>query len=428
MWHLGCVYSACLAKLGHRVTGIDTEPIVINNLKKNQSPIFEPRLEELIKDQSQKGKLEFSNSISDLGKSEIIFITFDTVVDENDIADHLSVVSQIKESLKHLKDNAIVIISSQLPVGTISDLENFSHFEFPNKKIKFCCLPENLRLGDAINVFMQPDRILIGRRKEDQIDQTIEEIFKKLKTRLIFMKTESAEVSKHAINAFLATSVCFGNEIASVCENVGADSHEVTLALKSESRIGNKAYIAPGMAFSGGTLARDIVYLNKISDSKRIFNPLIKSVIESNNHHSSWVLSKIEKYSKKNDYKNILLFGITYKANTDTLRRSQPVMICNELISKGFRVNVFDEYVSKSNISMMIPGAIYQNNLNLVKNNLVDVIIIFNKSKALNDLSHLLKIENNNEILIIDPNGVIIELHRKKILKNYVAVGYEQNE
>ena len=161
------------------------------------------------------------------------------------------------------------------------------------------------------------------------------------------MSVESAEMTKHAINAFLATSVTFANEIASICELVGADAKEVERGLKTELRIGPKAYLSPGGAFAGGTLARDINFLNEVGSAKRLVTPLLGSVKPSNDEHKKWVKRKLLSYFPDLANASIALWGLTYKPGTDTLRRSMAVELCDWLIGRGATVNVHDPVVKE---------------------------------------------------------------------------------
>ena len=258
LWHLGSVTAACLASVGHEIVGLDSDQTVISSLNEGKAPLFEPDLNPLITEGIQSGRLRFTSDMSTACKdAEILWVTFDTPVDDDDVADVNFVLNQVKSAVMLLSDGALVLVSSQLPVGSIAALENFIKEIAPNKHISFASSPENLRLGKALNVFLHPDRIIVGTRSaEDRI--ALEKLLSPITEKIEWMSVESAEMTKHAINAFLATSVTFANEIAAICELVGADAKEVERGLKSESRVGPKAYLSPGGPFAGGTLARDI--------------------------------------------------------------------------------------------------------------------------------------------------------------------------
>ncbi|MBA3872819.1 MAG: UDP-glucose/GDP-mannose dehydrogenase family protein, partial [Anaerolineae bacterium] len=261
LWHLGMVTAACMAKIGHHVTGYDADKDLIEKLQAGETPLFEPGLKDLIQAGITTGNLQFSAEAAAVAQAELVWVTYDTPVDENDVADVDFVVDQVTHLLPFMRQDTLVLISSQLPVGTTARLEAAYHTANPNGSITFAYSPENLRLGNAIRVFMEPDRIIIGIRHEtDKV--RIAEALKPITNNIEWMSAESAEMTKHALNAFLATSVAFMNEIATLCEQVGADAREVERGLKSEVRIGPRAYLRPGGAFAGGTLARDLVFLS----------------------------------------------------------------------------------------------------------------------------------------------------------------------
>lgn len=263
LWHLGSVTAACLAKAGHNVLAYDSAIETIAQLQKGHPPIFEPGLENLLNEGKDAGKLVFSNDPKELGNAEIVWVTLDTPVDNNDVADVEFVRQEVIKTFSHLQKNTLIIISSQVPVCTTQKLQSECTIRYPEKNISFACLPENLRLGKAIDVFMHPDRIVIGLDDHQQKDKLIN-LLKPFSDKLVWMSIVSAEMTKHAINAFLAVSVTFINELAVLCETVGASGHEVEMGLKTEERIGPKAYLRPGDAIAGGTLMRDINYLKQL--------------------------------------------------------------------------------------------------------------------------------------------------------------------
>lgn len=353
LWHLGCVTSAGLASLGNDVTGLDKNSETIKYLNAGRAPLFEPGLDELIQEGIKKKKLKFTSSDAEaLSDAEVLWVAFDTPVDDDDKADVDFVLEQIKHSLPFLSKGCIVLISSQLPVGTTKVIEEYSQQHFPDAEIEFAYSPENLRLGKALEVFLRPDRIIIGSRN-DVPKPTLDKLLLPISSNIEWMLTESAEMTKHAINAFLATSVTFINEISSICELVGANAKEVERGLKSESRIGPKAYLSPGGPFAGGTLARDIHFLNQISGSNGLPTPLLCSVRISNDEHKDWVKRKLKEcFPVGLSGKIIGIWGLTYKPGTDTLRRSLSVELCEWLITQKAVLQIFDPAVKALPISL----------------------------------------------------------------------------
>ena len=347
LWHLGSVTAACLASIGHDVVGLDFEHSTIDGLNNGLAPLFEPGLNDLIGQGIRTGRLRFSTEAKDaIRNAEVLWVTYDTPVDADDQADVDFVVNQIEAVMAHLPIGATVLVSSQAPVGSIHRLEKIAAQHYPERDFGFAYSPENLRLGKALDVFLKPDRIVVGTRSErDRI--RLHAMMSPITDHIEWMSVESAEMTKHAINAFLATSVTFANEIASICELVGADAKEVERGLKSEQRIGPKAYLSPGGAFAGGTLARDIYFLNQVGAGHDLPTPLLSSVKPSNDEHKNWAKRRL--LSKYPDLtgKMIAVWGLTYKPGTDTLRRSLAVELCNWLLEQGAHVRVHDPAVSE---------------------------------------------------------------------------------
>ncbi len=347
LWHLGSVTAGCLASVGHAVVGFDFDEDVIRGLRAGKPPIFEPGLEDMIRTGLDSGQLRFAASLEELPSDiELLWVAYDTPVNEDDVADVDFVIAQVKAALPFLPANSTVLVSSQMPVGSIRRMEAIADKPCPEKGLSFAYSPENLRLGKALDVFLKPDRVVVGVRV-DRDRKRIGQLLAPITDRVEWMSVESAEMTKHAINAFLATSVVFANEIASICEMVGADAKEVERGLKSENRIGPKAYLSPGGAFAGGTLARDIEFLKVVSQGHQLSVPLLESVKTSNDLHKSWVRRKLKALLPSLDGVVVVVWGLTYKPGTDTLRRSLAVELCNWLIEQGARVRVHDPVVKE---------------------------------------------------------------------------------
>jgi UDPglucose 6-dehydrogenase len=342
LWHLGTVTSACLASGGHRVTGLDFDEVVIANLKNGKPPLFEPGLEDLVKKGLETGVLDFSTSPADaVRNAQVIWVAYDTPVDEDDNADVDYVIERVSRLFPYLESGQEVLISSQLPVGTSKTLEALFSQMRPDINVLFSYSPENLRLGKAISVFTQPDRVVIGIRTEKS-RKVFAELMAPFTDHIEWMSVESAEMTKHALNAFLATSVTFINEIAAICEQVGADAKEVERGLKSETRIGPKAYLGPGGAFAGGTLARDIAFLTKLGQQHALPIHLIPAVRTSNEAHKGWPRHCLAQLLGELKGKTVAVWGLTYKAGTDTLRRSSAIELCQWLLEQGAHVQAHD--------------------------------------------------------------------------------------
>jgi UDPglucose 6-dehydrogenase len=342
---LGTVTAACLASGGHAVVGLDFDVETVERLQAGQPPLFEPGLEDLVKRGLAESHLSFTTDIVNAVKgAQVVWIAYDTPVDDEDQADLEFVVERIKRLFPHLEMGALVLISSQLAVGTTRRLEQAYAVAQTGNQISFAYSPENLRLGKAIHAFTQPDRVVVGVRHAADRER-ITTLLRPFTANIEWMSIESAEMTKHALNAFLATSVTFINELAAMCEQVGADAKEVERGLKSEPRIGPRAYLAPGSAFAGGTLARDIVFLTQKGREHQLPMHLMAAVRASNDEHKNWARRKLQMLLADPDQKRIAVWGLTYKPGTDTLRRSSAVELCEWLVEQGAQVQVHDPAV-----------------------------------------------------------------------------------
>src|SRR5262245_2612188 len=337
LWHLGCVTAACLARGGHEVIGLDPDTASIERLQQGEPPIFEPGLMDLIAEGLTAGKLRFTRNVADaLPDVDLVWVTFDTPVNENDVPQVSRVVKPVRSLLRQMPDECLVLVSSQLPVGTTRRLAADA-----GEGVTFAYSPENLRLGNAILAFTEPDRVVVGLQSERDRDK-ITALWAPFTTEIVFMGLEAAEMTKHAINAFLATSVAFMNEIATICEMVGADAKDVERGLKSEGRIGQRAYLSPGGPFAGGTLARDVATLAALGRNLAAPSTLIDAGRESNDRHRGWALRKLEERLGSLEGRRIAILGLTYKPGTNTLRRSSAVELALALEARGATAMAFD--------------------------------------------------------------------------------------
>ena len=340
LWHLGCVTAASCAK-HFDVSALDSDAANVAALREGRPPIFEPGLAELTQDGLRNGRLNFTTDAeAACANAEVIWITHDTPVNDDDVPDAESVLVHIRKLMPLAMDDAIFLISSQMPAGTCRKLEA----EFPGRR--FAYSPENLRLGGALKVFNEPERIVAGCRTDAE-RALLAELFRPFCANVIWMSPESAEMTKHALNSFLALSVTFANEIARLCELTGADAKEVEAGLKSDVRIGQRAYLGPGAAFAGGTLARDVVALTQLAADRNEPLALIPAIKVSNDRHKGWALRRLKDELGSLRGLSVAVLGLTYKAGTDTLRRSQAVELCERLLAEGCSVRAFDPAVKR---------------------------------------------------------------------------------
>jgi len=417
LWHLGSVTTACLSKLNYDVVGLDFDHKRIKNLRKNIPPVLEPKIINLIKEGQKKGNLRFIHTIDDLPKMlDYLWVAYDTPVNNNDHSDVDFVLKNIKKVIPKINIRTKIIISSQLPAGTIQQFKKKNKLSFD-----FIVIPENLRLGSSVTSFFTQDRLVIGRESK-RLEIKLKKLLTPICSNLIFMKIESAEMTKHSINSFLAMSISFANEIASLCEIVGADYREVEKGIKSERRIGDKAYLSAGGPFAGGTLARDIEYLKLISNKRQGFrnNKLISSIKISNQLHKKWIMNKLSTLFFSLDSKNIAIWGLSYKENSDTLRRSLAVEIGNQLISKKANLSLFDPLIDKLPKGWNNNIKIYSSPTSTIRN--ADIIIVCTYSILYENITNKHFTNNKKKIVILDQNTHLRKIRNSKKIE-YFTVG-----
>jgi UDPglucose 6-dehydrogenase len=344
LWHLGAVTAACLAE--HFVTvGCDPDPLTISRLRAGQPPVSEPGLAELLQAGLSRGRLSFTGDLALAAQgADVVWVAFDTPVDEEDAADVPFVERRVADLFPHLGGGTVVLISSQVPVGFTGRTEAAFRAAFPGRAVRFAYSPENLRLGKALDAFRNPQRIVVGARGEADRAR-LGALLAPFCTRIECMSVESAEMTKHALNAYLATSVSFINEVARLCERCGADAKDVERGLKSDPRIGPRAYLSPGPAFAGGTLARDVRFLERLGAEGDVSTPLLSAVLESNAEQTQWLRRKIAEIVGQLRDARIGVLGLAYKPGTDTLRRSSALELCAWLVDRGAHVRAHDPAV-----------------------------------------------------------------------------------
>jgi UDPglucose 6-dehydrogenase len=421
LWHLGSVTAACLASGGHSVIGLDFNEEVIANLSQGHPPLFEPGLEELIQSGIEAKRLAFTTETDEaLRDADILWVTYDTPVDEDDQADIEYVANRVIRLFPYLRPNTLVLISSQLPVGSTKKLELAYSAQFPDKQVSFGYSPENLRLGKAISVFTQPDRVVVGVRTQADQERAAA-LLGPFTDRIEWMSVESAEMTKHALNAFLAASVAFANEIAVLCERVGADAKEVERGLKSESRIGPKAYLGPGAAFAGGTLARDIAFLTQLGRETQQPVPLLAAVKTSNDNHKLWVRQKLEEMLGPVSGRKIAVWGLTYKPGTDTLRRSSAVELCTWLLEQGAQVRAHDPAVKSLPDDLKFAIELCPEALEAIDQ--VAALVIATEWPEYKDIDPHVAVVRMQTLNVIDPNRFLARTFGSDPRFRYAAVG-----
>ena len=256
--------------------------------------------------------------------------------------------------------------------------------------------------------------------RSPQDRNTLNQLISTITKNIEWMTVESAEMTKHAINAFLATSVTFANEIAAICELVGADAKEVERGLKSEKRIGPRAYLAPGGPFAGGTLARDIIYLGIESSARNLSTPLLSSIKRSNDEHKNWVRRKLLEHFSRLKGVSIAVWGLTYKVGTDTLRRSLSVELCDWLLEQGAELHVYDPRVLDLPLRWANIVTQHSNPLDAIKN--TKVLVVGTEWPEFVQFGSMIEASQTSSFVVIDANRHLKLINISPKLK-YIVVG-----
>ncbi len=413
LWHLGAIYSVCFAEIGHKVTAYDPDIELIKGYQNSITPVYEPGLLDLLQKNLINSTITFTNDRQKLEDLDFLILAFDTPVDEFDNANNMYVISQFESIAPFLSSNTKIIISSQLPVGSCNKIQQIIG-EGPYSS-RVLVHPENLRLGKAINSFFSATRIVIG-TFDGKPDALAEKLFNPLSIPIVWMHNKSAEMTKHALNAFLAASITFMGEIANLCEKTGADAKEVEIGLKSDPRIGHSAYLSPGLGFAGGTLARDVQTLSNIQMSE---GTILKSIMSSNKINNDWITRILEK-SITNTRSRICFWGVSYAENTNTLRRSA----IYEVMKQMLKSNHFISFAENSEITEKYDSRIkYINDLEESIND-IDVLVVTKKLSKFESNPRVHELLSSPKFIILDPARLLLD--RLPVLsknRNYFAVG-----
>jgi len=350
IWHQGAVVSACLADLGNNVHGVCDERTV-TLLNSGQPPVHEPGLPEILQRNLKAGRLSYTTNYAEgLERAEFVFISTDTPVNMNDDSD-LSPIYAIAENIgKNIRNDIILCVTAQVPIGTTEDLGKVVRSLAPAHVCLVAYVPEFLRLGIAVETFRQADRFVIGCNEPD-VARRVAALYEPLERPIVFTDIRSAEMAKHASNVFLSTSISFINEIANLCEVLGANALEVARILKMDKRIGEKAFLSPGLGFAGGTLGREIRALQKLAITRQISTPLLDAVWEINAERPQLVSRRLRAVLGTLEGRQIGILGLTYKAGTSTLRRAISLDIVRGLVEQGVEVKAFDPLANLTEVS-----------------------------------------------------------------------------
>jgi UDPglucose 6-dehydrogenase len=422
LWHQGIVGAACMAKIGYEVIAYDGNRERIAILNQGKSTIYEPGLDDLLSSALNEKRLTFTDDVAKVvnGRRDIM-IMYDTPVDEDDNLDLGEIMATVKAIAKDLNNDHLLYFTAQMPVGTCDAIKETIIRE--NHEARFCIAysPENLRLGQAVDRFLHPALPVVGVEDESTY-QRVCDLLAPLSVEWKKVNLRTAEMIKHALNAYIGLTICFGNEMGSICDEVGADGHKIAEMLKLEERIGKKAMLSPGLGFSGGTIARDIQTLRNLGDSYELDTILLDGVWEANKRQNEAVLRILKKIYKNLHGIKMGVLGLTYKADTSTLRRSLSMEIVQALICNGAHVKTHDPKADRRELSFYKNINFNEDPYQAVQgSNVLLLLTAWNEYKHL-DYARIKENMDNNPI-ILDTAKLLPEDELVKLGFHYISIG-----
>ena len=344
--YVGLVSGTCFSEFGFDVCCVDKDSNKINNLKNNIIPIYEPGLENLVKKNSAANRLSFSNNINkNIKEADVVFVAVGTPARRGDGHADLSYVYEAAEQIaKNLSGYTLVVTKSTVPVGTGDEVKNIIKQTNPEANFDIVSNPEFLREGNAIEDFMRPDRVIVGceTKKAKAIISTIYKPLYLIETPIIFTDLKTAELIKYSANAFLAVKISYINQMADLCEKVGADIRDVARGIGLDKRIGSK-FLHPGPGYGGSCFPKDTLALIETSKRNKTNISIVETVVKYNQQRKYDMAEKIITILKS-DYENkkVSILGLAFKPETDDMRDSPCLDIIPRLQEKGIKISAFD--------------------------------------------------------------------------------------
>ncbi len=349
--YVGAITGTCFAEMGYKVTCLDKDQNRIDNLLQGIIPMYEPGLEEMLKRNLKAGRLDFTTEIiASIAHADICFIAVDTPMSADGAADTSQVENVAHMLGENLDHSCIVVTKSTVPVGTTYKIDNIIHKALQKRKLNIICdvvsNPEFLKEGNAVADFMKPDRIVIGASSKQAID-IMKELYAPFMlnhNRLLVMDVISAELAKYAANAMLATRISFMNQMAALCEKMGANINDIRHVLGSDERIGHH-FLYPGVGYGGSCLPKDVKALIHQGQQQNCDLSVLRAVDQANQDQKRIMRQKLLAYFGENrglKGKTIGILGLAFKPNTDDMREASSLTLINELIADGANVRLFD--------------------------------------------------------------------------------------
>jgi UDPglucose 6-dehydrogenase len=427
--YVGLVSAACFSDFGWSVTCVEKERKKLGQLERGEMPIYEPGLAALVSKNVQAGRLRFTAELAAAaGEADLIFLAVGTPMRRGDGYADLSFVYQaVEEIAPHLKGFTVITTKSTVPVGTSREIERRLRTLRPDAGFAVCSNPEFLREGSAIQDFTHPDRVLVG-ADDERARLVMERVYEPLRLRnapVIFVTRESAELAKYAANAFLAMKISFINEIADLCEEVGANVQQVAHAIGSDRRIGDK-FLHPGPGYGGSCFPKDVAALARTAREARAPLTLIEQVEKVNTERKIAMAHKLMRAMGGDVFgKKIAVLGVTFKQNTDDMRDAPSLVIVPMLQERGAAIRAYDPQ-GREQAEPLLPGVIWcQSVLEAAEGADAAVVLTeWNEFRAVSLEALKAKMRGN---VLVDLRNIYRPQHAREAGLTYVSVGRPDN-
>ncbi|MBI4039360.1 nucleotide sugar dehydrogenase [Candidatus Daviesbacteria bacterium] len=419
--HLGLVTSICTASKHSNVIGLDTDALLVSSLKKGKLPVYEPGLDKLL------GKVEkrisFSNDFSQLASCDVVFFAQDTATDGSGSVDKLNRLVSL--SLPYFKPRAQLIFISQVPVGYYRQLVRDIKKKKPKLKFSLYHWIDTLIMTQAIASFLTPSRIIIGMADPKKpVDDKLKIILNWFDCPVFYMSYESAEVTKAAINLYLATSVTYANTVADYCEAVGANIYEIIPALATDRRIGQFAYIRPGLKIAGGHLERDLLMLSRLAKKAQINSGVVDFIIKYDRRRFGWLKKQLNNHLlSKTKMPKICIWGLSYKPNSASQTGAISQLVIKYLKGKA-GLAVYDPQAKLlENINWAVQ---YRNKWQALKR--ADCLIILTPWDEFKTVKISNIVKKMKDKLVIDPTGLYADREKELDKLRYFSLGFSNQD
>lgn len=427
--YVGLVSGTCFAEMGIHVTCVDVDQRKIEALQQGNVPIYEPGLDEMVIRNYREGRLNFTTDLASvLDDVEVVFSAVGTPPDEDGSADLKYVLQVAKTIGENMKKYVLVVTKSTVPVGTAGKVKAAICEELEKRGVDIpfdvASNPEFLKEGAAIKDFMSPDRVVVG-VESDKARGIMERLYKPFMMnnyRLIFTDIPSAEMIKYAANSMLATRISFMNDIANLCERVGADVNMVRKGIGADSRIGNK-FLYPGCGYGGSCFPKDVKALIKTAEKNGYSMRVLKAVEEVNEAQKRVLFDKLEQYyGGKLEGKTVALWGLAFKPETDDMREATALVTIDLLLKAGCRVQVFDPVAMDECRRRVGDAVVYANDMYEAALN-ADALLLLTEWKQFRLPSWAVVKKTMKEPLVLDGRNIYDKLEMEEMGFRYFCIG-----